>query len=281
MEEDTRLNVTMKLLSFLAAGMLAAVGLAESSAHALAGSPYSTACSSGQDTRDIPILTSPVTLGVQIGTAPGAHGAQDYVGLCYATSSTSNSGPEATGGVFQVGLTPSTSSPQADAQCYADSYTSFPVNCNNYASATPSYTVGPGETITVSIPFAVCADVCSGGPAQLNETGLIVGGIAACPNPIPGSPGACEQLNQLALFVDGIQVANLAGPSVGTGMSLGAIADNLYGGGPCVLGVCPPLSGYIATTGQPFLVVVLPTGEESIAPSPDCIYQNPNGACPY
>ena len=194
------------------------------------------------------ILTNPVTLGAQIGTAPGAHGAQDYVGLCYATSSTSSSGSEATGGVFQVGLTPSTSSPQADVLCLADSSTTIALSCDNQVATTPTYGTGPGDTITVSIPFVVCVDVCVSGTVGVNETGLIVGSIGACANS-PPSVEECLQLNQFTLCVDGVPVATAGDAEVGAGINPGAFSDDLYGGEPCVLGVCPPLSGYIATTG--------------------------------
>lgn len=282
------MNQRRKVLSLVIAGALGVFGmLAGSASHAFAGYYPSNACSTTNDSIDVPIINSPITLGVQIGSPslprPGGHGGETYVGLCYSTSPNGYDGSETTGGDIQVGFTPSTSAPAAEAGCIPDQQAQgVAVNCT--ALAAPTYSVTPGtglagDTITVSIPFSLYLGQGVSDQPTLSPTGVLVGQLQ--PYAEPGS-GVGYQLSFLQVWADGILLVSAPPSTAGAYVNpFGVAAEslNISQGGPCLEGVCIP-AGYVESTGNPVAGVQLLNQSFNVAVPKNCVYTNPSGQCP-
>lgn len=74
----------MRVRSLLAAFGAATLLVGLTTAPATAGTGVSTWCNDGVGYREFPILTSPVTVGIEVASAPGS--ANQLVVVCYSTS---------------------------------------------------------------------------------------------------------------------------------------------------------------------------------------------------
>jgi len=229
-----------------AAGGLALLGLALSSHVVLAGSAWPTPSSyctdgMGSEFAEVPILSgppSPVSLSVEIGdngtTPSGSTTALEnlHVAVCY--SDTAPGTPSSLAGgdisVFGPQVGSGNLTPHADGGCINDAGVVIQPDCGFTITATVTPTTGScglacGATVTVSIPFVVCAGAAAGvhtvGPictdqTGVNEipvgaTGLLVSSIGIGPGP-NGSLGASTPTTTLS--VDGISLPLTTGAGV-------------------------------------------------------------------
>ena len=283
--------LTRKVLSIISAGGLAVVGMAIASpTHAFAGTGNaSTQCEDGVGNDDLPsplFVTNPITLGVQIaspalaGEGLGGGSGGTYVGLCYATGSYNNIGPEITGGIIGVGVGPGT---QAGAVCYPDTNPQgVVISCS--AATAPTFSVSPGpagssgDLVTVNVPFTVCFGSCNSTGAGLAPTGLLVGQLTPVAEP---GIGVGYQLSNVQVYVNGVLVVNTSAQAGAYVNPFGAVADslNFAQGGPCLANECVP-DGYIETTGNAVAGFQVQGLSFNIPVPKECLYTNPAGQCP-
>lgn len=258
------LSLRKRYLSLVAAGGLSLVGFAAIPVqHVAAGTGISNACSDDGLGDDFPILTSPITLGVEIqrgptfGTGPGVH-----VALCYSTTAAGSSAPELTGGALAVDADFSTwSNPNGNlvnAGCFPDSSTPVVAACDFGTKPTVGLA---GSNITFTIPFSLCIGV-GGCPTVANgpgATGVIVGSIGLCGT-------TCVSVGSVCVVVDGIGLP--CSPPVNGGASVGTLNPiNEVCGGPVVAGgLCVPLfpPSCIAVGGNTIATLFIP----GLAPQP-------------
>ncbi len=289
------MHLRRHVFAFTAAAGLAVAGLAVAApTHVFAGSAsgFCEDNGAGFPDGDIPIMTSPFTLGLQFGSP--ATGAVGYGGgpsnnstwlqLCFAPAP-NNATSEPFGGFFGGGvynLTPQSAA--VGESCISDTTATVQVNCQ--VGATPSYAITPGpagsagDLITVTIPFQVCLGPCAvAGTAAVQSTGVLVGQLT--PVSTPGI-GAGYQLSMLQVWVNGVEVVNLPGASVSAYVDpFSAVAQNitLFGGSTCVAGVCPA-GGYLMTTNNPVVGFSIPgIGSFSEPIGHECLY-NSGTTCP-
>ncbi len=258
----------------------------------LAGTGPSQVCEDGAGNDDIPLLTTPVTLGLEVGSpalAPAGLGGRggNYVTLCYSPTPYGSTAQVLTGGAISVHLVESGSTVSTDeTACYPDGFESLIVNCDG--SETASYTVTPasppgeGAMITASVPFTICAGTsvtgtpaCGAGAPALGSTGLIVTSLALGGAPLAGETGGTVASTG-ALYVDGVLQVPF-GTSAGAGVSNPpSIGGGLGGPGlpVCVLSSCVSIPGaWVGSNGAPLGSVdiagtVLPIA--SPLPGPAC-----------
>jgi hypothetical protein len=273
---------------FLRGGLTTVVllaGLIASAIPAHAGTGTSGYCNDDVGGEvEIPIITDPITLAVEIGTNDQfAHPV--HAGICYSTTREGYTGSELTGGFISIDADPQGSNPFAGFGCVPDDNTQgAEVNCN--VRTTPTYTVNQGganggQVITVSIPFSVCVGQCVND--ALNTTGLIVGTIAQQPS---GGTSAAYQLSSLCAYVDGIQVSPACSNGIlSTGVTTtGASPTNINSQGPCVLEQCLPLFGtsYVGTTGNQLATIWIAGIAIPLYGEHTCAYNADAGTpCPY
>lgn len=241
------MRFTNRLLTLTTAGALACLGgQVATVSHAAAA----TACDDGggNEYMEVPILSSPITLAAEVGD--GYSLLDPHVGLCFGTNSEAANAagqPELAGGaIFVDALNPASNDGfSTGAAVLWD--TNSDIRAGAVVGATPTYTVQPGgtgggQTITVNLPFSLCVGPCTTNPGvSPYTTGLVVGSLTQVPPPT-GGQSAAYQLNSVCLYVDGVQVDCLAGPTAGatTGGAPGLfIAD----GGPCLNSLCLPVTG--------------------------------------
>jgi hypothetical protein len=233
---------------------------------------------------EIPILTSPVTLGIEIGPPNGQGVIPQHVHICYSTTPTGSSGSELTGGNITVNPL-NVGSNGVGVECIPDDNAQgVTVDCSG--STYPTYTVNPGGTnggqvITVSIPFSICVGQCAND--ELNTTGLIVGTITQAP---AGGATAAYRLSAVCVMVDGIPLTDCTNDVFGyTGATAtGTSPTNISSQGPCVLEQCLPLFGtsYVGTTGNQLATIWLFGIPIPVYGQHTCIYQADAGTpCPY
>jgi len=230
------LNVRRRYLSLVAAGGLSLAAFAAVPAqHVFAGTGLSQACEdSVNQGDDFPILTSPITMGVEVqhgpafGTGPGAH-----VALCYSTTAYGSGASELSGGAFTVDADfTSWSNPNlnlVNVGCFPDAASVIAVSCD--AGTKPTVSLS-GSNITVTTPFSLCFGVGTC-PAVANGpgiTGVIVRSISLCGT-------GCASVTSVCAFVDGISFCS--GP-VTAGATLGNLnpVSEVCGGPVLVGGVC-------------------------------------------
>lgn len=274
------------LVAISAAGLGAAAVAVLPMTHVAAGSWPSTACEDASGNDDVPIMTSPFTLGVEIaspalaGVGFGGYNGTNYVTLCYSTTPYGSPAPEITGGQLHAGVSNGGS---VIAYCAPDSnQQAVALSCG--ATLGPTYTLTPGppgslgDTITVSIPFGVCLPQCTGTTLGVGATGILVGQLTPISEP---GIGIGYQLSSLQVDADGTAVSIPVGPTGAYVNPFGAIIDNLSlsQGGPCVLGTCVP-GGYVEIPGGNVAGVQLDGTAFNVALPKECVYSNPNGQCP-
>jgi hypothetical protein len=249
----------------------------------LVGSPPSRAtssyCNDGLSSpggKEVALITSPITLGVEIGPNP------PNVMLCYSTGA-AGAGNTVAGGDIHPYAGAGTTSGGAVLYCGSDPNVVVPINCNSGAgyTASPTYSIS-GGLVSVSIPFSVCSGGCFTSNPTILSTGVVVGTLTPASGP-SGSTGAGYQISSIEVWVNGTLIVRRAGFGIaGIYADTGSpVYQNLHGNpsGPCVLGVCLPLSGVVKTTGSnPTLYLLLP-GSSSTTPvtvpiPPLCIYNN-------
>jgi hypothetical protein len=227
--------------------------------------------------KEVALITSPITLGVEVGTNP------PNAMLCYSTGSP-GAGNTVTGGDIHPYVGASPTSGGAIVFCGADPNVVVPVNCNNGVgyTASPTYSVS-GGLVSVNVPFSVCTGGCFTTNPAVASTGVIVGTLAPTSGP-SGTTGAGYGLSKVEVWLNGALIVSRAGfgiAGVYADTGNGPVYENLHGNpaGPCVLGVCLPLSGVVKTTGSSPTVYLLLPGSSSTTPitvpiPPLCIYNN-------
>ncbi len=272
-----------KLLGIAAAvTVVVTAGMVAGARPAVAGSGWSHSCDddpTGGDTQ-IPILRSPVTLAVEIGPKGSV---PNHVEICYATTPESDQGAEVAGGA--LGVNALCQSCYAPVQVY-DNADNYSLIGSSFGEAwIPTFTVTPGppgtagDTITVFVPFIVCAGQCVTN-ANVAPTGAIVGQLQA--QPAPGQYGVSYQLTSLQVWANGAKLVDLTPAQVGAGVNpFGQVSDSLGSpGGPCLLGICGPIGGYVETTGAaPLLVLQVGGSTIPVGAPKTCLYSN-NAVCP-
>jgi hypothetical protein len=261
----------------------AAIG-APLAAHAAGTSQY---CNDGlgNEYREVTILTTPITLAVEIGS--GGSLLNPNVGICYATSPEGTTSPQTAGGSFAVAGNPYGSNPTIGVGSTSDSNSAEQVNGG--ANATPTYSITPGpagstgDVISVTIPFTVCLGPCTGTGTGLNPTGVLVGQLVPVAQP---GIGVGYTLQSLDVFVNGTVVfheapTTLAGAYVNP---FGAVEESLdiSQGGPCTGIACVP-QGYVGTTGANYAgISILGVPVNVGGPlTKQCVYWNPStNRCP-
>ncbi len=274
------MTFTRRLLTIAMATGVATTALAVAApagAHAAGPSQY---CNDGlgNEWREIPIITSPVLVAIEIGS--DGTPLNPYVAVCYGTAPEGSTSPQAAGGYVAVDANPYGNTPSVSAASVSDPNSAEQLNLGGGAAPTYTLTPGPagstGDTVNFAIPVAICSGQCLNANPAVNPTGLIVGQLTPQAGPA-GSVGAAYQLTSLDVYVDGIQVAGstleVGGAFVNTsqaGYSLRSDPVN----GPCALSVCAPIYGYVDTTGTPLLTLDLPVTDQSLtlgAPA-ECLY---------
>lgn len=306
------MHLKRRLLTLTAAGGMAmAAGALTAPVHAFAGYGSSQNCGdqnsatnwTGQfgQADDFPILGgpysldpgSPVTVGAEVSTNYGPHGA-----LCYSTSPYGT--PGASGGAVTVDVLstfPAWSNPNENAVnvgCANDPGGVVEPEC--LAAANPSITFTPaaapaqGGTYTATIPFTVCFGTnltggCSpslNGPVNIATTGVIVA-AATTAAPSGTNEGAGLQLDQGTLWLAGIPF-NFAPPAnAAAGVGTQSAEAHPNNSTPlCVLnGFCPnvPTGAGVAFTGTQDVYSISFAGiNETYNPGYFCIVDSPGGA---
>jgi len=269
-------HLKRRLLMITAAGGVAAAALGVAApTHVLAGSGWSQVCEDNAD--DIPIMTSPITLGVQF-ASPGlgaighqGYGPNSYVTLCYSDTPYGYTGPETTGGMFEVGLT---NGQYPYVWCPNDANAQqLTINCGLFptASFTPSGVAG--GTLTTTVPFSVCIGSPLTNPAgssctastslepTIGATGLVVDSVGL---------GGCCQASETGLgvvpagtlYIDGViqqQFESEAGAGVTPSAASG---DVVTAGIPVCIGPCEtipvPSGAWVGTDGAPVGTLDIP-----------------------
>ncbi len=277
------MDLKNRLLSITAAGGLAALafGLGPVT-QAFAGTPQSTACSDGVGNDDVPILTNPITLGLEIGSpalAAEGHGGWTggtYFTLCYATSPTTNTGPETAGGTVGGGLSAASTPYVAcipDSDAYSTSTGGVAPSCAISTSGTS------GTTILFSIPFGVCAGSCNTNPFP-NNTGAIIGALQQQGCSTAGCTSVVYTLQNLCIEFDGVPLPGTTCTAVNVGgvQTTGSSPVNYSTAppnSPCTLGICVPVD-YVGLSGTQLASIFVPGTSTSIPVFGvhDCLYYN-------
>ncbi len=280
------MGLKSRVLSLTAGAGLAvsmAVGVSPV-AHAAGPSQY---CNdgAGNEWKEIPIITSPVVIAMEIGSAGSP--LNPHVAVCYGTAPEGTTAPQAAGGYVTVDANPYSNPLWVGAASLSDSNSAEQINVGTGVTPTYSLSQGPagstGDTIQFAVPIAVCSGQCLNQNPAVNPTGLIVGELVPEAGP-PGSVGAAYQLSTLSVYVNGTSVAaeefQVGGAFVNTnqvGYSLTSDPVN----GPCVLTACAPIYGYIDTSGTPLVTIDLPAtgGSVSLGAPAECAYHF-GGGCP-
>jgi len=245
------------IVLLLAVALTALVPVAHASA-----TDYSGSCDNGIGTVEVQLLSGdfglPVWLGVQVGTGTSLY-------VCYATGAPDST--KTTGGMLRVW--PGYGDDGVYVRNYSDDTAAVKANFTTYVN--PVYAVTPGGTsggqsITFSIPFAVCSGVCYTPSGGLQTTGLIVGALSQ--RSAPGGVSAAYTVSSLCLYVNGIPVTNCGTTVTLPGATTtGNLPANVGTGGatpgPCVVGVCIPSIDYVGTSGRQLATIYLP-GNTSI-----------------
>lgn len=113
---------------------LASFGLGTSPA--AAGSFASTTCSDGSGGIEVPLLVSPITVGMEIRT-----GSSTTVDICYASSPVNHSGSELIGGRISISRFVFGADQAVAVQCLSDSSTTVTSDCLGVASVLSNGTV--------------------------------------------------------------------------------------------------------------------------------------------
>ncbi len=233
-------------------------------------------------------ISSDPTLVVSIG---GPYNQETpTVALCYGTSADGQpSGGELIGGAAGVGVdnTAVPTSPEFVA-CFPDADSALAPACEAAANPTATWSPAPppaiGGTLTVTVPFVVCAGInvvvgttCAdrtANPPSLAATGLIVSSVA-----VQGGPSCCPDGATLAptttVYVNGVPEATTVG--TGGGANPSAIGTGSTGSSATLL--CLPSSqcvtvpgSWIGTSGAPAAELVVGGTALPIAPvGQECI----------
>lgn len=278
------MRLKSRLLSLTAASGLAATVLAAGPAqHVLAGPPGAPSgyCNDGIGQEfEVPILTSPITLAVEL----GSNGSQTHphLGLCYSTTPEGSSNGEAAGG--SAGYYVDLGNPTG-VNVYSFSDPGAAIQASTDDTVAPTWSIVPGtngttgDTIAVSIPFSLCLGGCDTFSPTINPTGLLIGQLVPVAHP---GIGAVYELASLQVIVNGVTVVSAPDIPAGAWVDpFGAVADSLslQQGGPCILNECVP-QGYVETTGTTVAEVRILGHSEDVTPPKKCLYTNPQGQCP-
>ncbi|HEU0130921.1 MAG TPA: hypothetical protein VFQ85_08025 [Mycobacteriales bacterium] len=235
-----RLLVLPSAVALTFAGLAATVP-----GHALAGSGASQNCAN--DGNDVPILTAPVTLGIEAG-ALTSHALPTNVMVCFSTSSWGYPGSELTGGAVAayVGL-PGTTAYGTDCGWDGNSGQIVTVACGTRVSPAAAFTpgAGGGGTLTVSVPLAFCLgtsltgpSVCGSGAPTVGATGVVVGTFGVTGPPPGYSTGIGLTLTGLTVVVGGVTLP-LNDATTQAGANPNVVGANTGAGLP----FCAPLAG--------------------------------------
>ena len=123
-------------------------------APAAAGTGTSTHCSDGIGYREIPILTSPVTVGVEINRAP-AIGESQYLLICYSTTAVGQPGV-VTGGAIAVHVVPGANTVYPGAYVGLGCYPDFATGVGPACAFSNSANVAPADVAVATNGPAVC-----------------------------------------------------------------------------------------------------------------------------
>jgi hypothetical protein len=238
----------------------------------------------GDEVKEVPLLTSPVTLAVEIGAFGSA---VDHVGICYSTTAEGSSGPEAAGGdvAYYIGPTDSDPLPIAVGNS-SDPGSAVQATAGSFDS--PAYTVSPGggsggQVVTVFIPVSVCASQCVA--PTLGTTGVMVGTLSK-PHVVVGGTNQDYELTGLCVLVDGAPLNDCSSSLIIGGLTTtGTSPLNVEKGGPCVGAACLPIFGdsYVGTTGNQLATIYLPVLGTAIPVNGvhTCVYHTPStNPCP-
>ena len=226
------------------------------------------------------VAPGPFTLGLQ--TSNGGNPGFTTVELCYGTGPAGTTGMLAAGSVILGNYDRGTDGVDGGVGCFGDPTASVSPDCYaRYAAmTTPTYSVtwtavpgyAPGQfTITVAVPFTVCAGTCIGDTGDVRQTGVIFGTLSQRPTPY-GAAAVNYELTNLAVWMNGQRIfggSNVPLP----GVIIEHIAWQFHnsvsvsdtGGSTCVGGtLCPQPHGWMGLDGgppDPTITLVLPTGD--------------------
>lgn len=223
---------------------------------ALAGSGISQYCEDNGD--DIPILTSPITLGVEA-IALVTHSLPTNIELCYSTNSYGNTSPTPLSGSITVNVAVPGTAP-IGTNCASDSNGGQIVTLSCTTAVAPSAAFTPasggvGGTLTVAIPISFCLGsnltgtlACGGSTPTLGNTGVIVGNFSLTG---PAGYPTGITLSGINVIADGIAV-----PLIGSPTSVGVdTPDAIHTAGQslCVLFECVTVPNALAVgTGSDY-----------------------------
>lgn len=143
----------MRIRTFVSAATAAVLVTGLTAAPATAGTGASTYCTDGSAYREIPILTSPVTVTAEVFRTPG--GNEQLVLICYSTTPPGQPGT-VTGGALAVHVLTDTSTAFPGAYvglgCYPDYATGVGPACTVGNSAN----VGTGSAVVTTPPSSIC-----------------------------------------------------------------------------------------------------------------------------
>ena len=120
---------------------------------ASAGTGASTWCSDGVGYREIPILTSPVTVGIEVGYPP-ASGEQVLV-ICYSTSAVGQPA-NVTSGAIVVHVVRDTGTAYPGAYVGLGCYPDFVTGVGPLCAFANSANVAPGDVSVTTPPSSIC-----------------------------------------------------------------------------------------------------------------------------
>jgi hypothetical protein len=209
---------------------------------ALAGSGISQYCEDNGD--DIPLLTSPITLGVEA-IALVTHSLPTNIELCYSTNSYGNTSPTPLSGSITVNVAVPGTAP-IGTNCASDSNGGqiVTLSCTTAVAPSASFTPasgGVGGTLSVAIPISFCLGsnltgtlACGGSTPTLGNTGVIVGNFSLTG---PAGYPTGITLSGVNVIADGIAVPLIGSPT-SVGVHTPGVDFRTAGQSLCVLFEC-------------------------------------------
>jgi hypothetical protein len=234
-----------------------------------AGPRAPNACSDGQYSdalTDVSILTSPITLGLELGNPTGPY--PGHVALCYSTSPKGYSGSDTTGGHLAVNvLAPWNGPAPANAVCVPEDNT--PAGALLACRAElgrpvvgihPDSNGGSGDTVSFVIPVMVCTAPCTSLSPGISDTGAFIGGVTWVPAP-PGQVGGSYRIDYVELWINGAHYGSSSPVDAGVTVNPNGVQYGTGGGG-----------AWVGTPGDTLATVIIPiVGQQGITVPTACL----------
>ena len=143
----------MRIRTIVAAVGAAALLAGLTATPASAGTGSSTWCSDGIGYREVPILTSPVTVGVEVAHPPGSN--EQYVLICYSTSAVGQPA-SITSGAIALHVVRDTGTGYPGAYVGVGCYPDFATGLGPVCAFANSVNVAPGDVGVSTPPSSIC-----------------------------------------------------------------------------------------------------------------------------